>query len=80
MISEQLKSIIRDGEGLTIEFKECVSQVNKDVYETICAFLNRSGGHIILGVDDNGNITGVEDGALPRVNLVWIMSSGFTSS
>lgn len=67
MISEQLKSIIRDGEGLTIEFKECTYQVNKDVYETVCAFLNRSGGHIVLGVDDNGNVTGIDPEALPQI-------------
>ncbi len=64
MISEQLKSIIRDGEGLTVEFKECRDQINRDVYETVCAFLNRSGGHIVLGVDDNGNIIGIDADAL----------------
>jgi ATP-dependent DNA helicase RecG len=78
MISEQLKSIIRDGEGLTIEFKECTYQGNKDVYETVCAFLNRSGGHIILGVDDNGNVTGIDPGALPNGHGV-INPSNFTS-
>lgn len=67
MISEQLKSIIRDGEGLTVEFKECRYQVNRDVYETVCAFLNRSGGHIVLGVQDNGNITGIDEDALPQI-------------
>ena len=67
MISEQLKSIIRDGEGLTVEFKECRDQINRDVYETVCAFLNRSGGHIVLGVDDNGNITGIDADALPQI-------------
>jgi ATP-dependent DNA helicase RecG len=67
MISEQLKSVIRDGEGLTVEFKECRDQLNKDVYETVCAFLNRSGGHIVLGVDDNGNIAGIDKDALPQI-------------
>ena len=67
MISEQLKSIIRDGEGLTVEFKECRTQINRDVYETVCAFLNRNGGHIVLGVDDNGNITGIDADALPQI-------------
>ncbi|MDD4248207.1 MAG: putative DNA binding domain-containing protein, partial [Methanosarcina sp.] len=67
MISEQLKSIIRDGEGLTVEFKECKTQINRDVYETVCAFLNRNGGHIVLGVDDNGNITGIDKDALPQI-------------
>ena len=67
MISEQLKNIIRDGEGLTVEFKECRTQINRDVYETVCAFLNRNGGHIVLGVDDKGNITGIDKDALPQI-------------
>ncbi len=67
MISEQLKNIIRDGEGITVEFKECRDQVNRDVYETICAFLNRNGGYIVLGVDDNGNIKGIEADSLPQI-------------
>lgn len=67
MISEQLKSIIRDGEGLTVEFKECRDQLNKDVYETVCAFLNRSGWHIVLGVDNSGNITGIDSDSLPQI-------------
>ncbi|MBU4259850.1 MAG: ATP-binding protein, partial [Proteobacteria bacterium] len=46
MIAEQLRNIIKDGEGLTVEFKECRNQVNRDVYKSICAFLNRNGGHI----------------------------------
>jgi ATP-dependent DNA helicase RecG len=53
MISEQLKNIIRDGEGLTVEFKECRNHINR--------------GHIVLGVDDNGNITGIEADALPQI-------------
>jgi len=67
MISEQLKSIIRDGEGLTVEFKECRDRVNRDVYETICAFLNRNGGYIVLGVDYSGNIKGIEADSLPQI-------------
>ena len=67
MISEQLRSIIRDGEGLTIEFKECTHQVNKDVYDTVCAFLNRNGGHIVLGVRDDGVVTGIDADALPQI-------------
>ena len=64
MNTHQLQKIIKGGEGLTVEFKECRGQVNRDVYESICAFLNRNGGHIILGVQDNGIIKGVDPDAL----------------
>ncbi|WP_459877028.1 AlbA family DNA-binding domain-containing protein [Desulfothermus naphthae] len=35
------------GECINIEFKESKKAVNKEVYQTICAFLNRIGGHIL---------------------------------
>jgi len=67
MNTHQLQKIIKGGEGLTVEFKECRGQVNRDVYESICAFLNRNGGHIILGVQDNGIIKGVDPDALTEI-------------
>jgi len=67
MIAEQLRKIIKGGEGLTAEFKECRTQVTRDVYESICAFLNRNGGHIVLGVKDNGSISGIVPDALPGI-------------
>lgn len=54
-----MKKIIRQGEGTKVEFKTSSFQLSKDVFETICAFLNRSGGHLLLGVTNNGVIEGV---------------------
>ena len=55
-----LKNIISQGEGLTVEFKKANKQLPENLFETVCAFLNRNGGYIFLGVDDNANIIGVE--------------------
>jgi len=49
-IERQVLEIIKKGEGLDLEFKTCRDQLNRDVYETVCAFLNRHGGTILLGV------------------------------
>jgi ATP-dependent DNA helicase RecG len=46
----KLQQLIRDGEGLTVEFKRCAKELPKGVYKTVCAFSNRYGGHILLGV------------------------------
>jgi len=67
MIAQQLQEIIKAGEGLTVEFKECRTRVNRDVYESICAFLNRNGGHIVLGVQDNGIINGIDPEGLTEI-------------
>ena len=59
MTFEEIKNIIQKGEGIHIEFKESYNKLPKSLFETICAFLNTNGGIILLGVNDNGKITGV---------------------
>ncbi|MCD6590520.1 MAG: ATP-binding protein [Candidatus Aenigmarchaeota archaeon] len=55
MNRRELSELIETGEGYTLEFKESVSSsIGKD----ICAFANSSGGKIILGVTDKGEIKG----------------------
>ena len=57
MLERRLLALIKEGEGLRVEFKTCRKALNRDVYETVCAFLNRYGGEILLGVDDNGGVS-----------------------
>jgi len=59
MIVEKITQLIDQGEGLSVEFKESHTKLNKEVYKTICAFLNRNGGHLVLGVKNNGEIVGI---------------------
>jgi len=61
MNSEYLQKIISKGEGIDVEFKASEKALNKNVFETVCAFLNRNSGHLLLGVKDDGRIVGVED-------------------
>ncbi len=56
----QLLKLIRQGEGISTEFKACRNRLNRDVYESVCAFLNRHGGTILLGVQDSGEVTGID--------------------
>jgi ATP-dependent DNA helicase RecG len=55
----RIRTLLRDGEGLTVEYKPCHDKLPQTVYETVCAFSNRYGGDILLGVEDNGEVTGV---------------------
>jgi ATP-dependent DNA helicase RecG len=54
---EEVESLIKTGEGYTIEFKQ---GINDSLSRAICAFANSSGGKIILGVNDYGKIIGFE--------------------
>ncbi len=59
MTNDALLALINQGEGVTIEFKECKNEVSSEVYSTVCSFSNRFGGHIFMGVNDKGEIIGV---------------------
>jgi len=61
MTKEKILSLIAQGEGINIEFKESKTKLNRDVYESVCAMFNRHGGHLLLGVRDDGTICGVDD-------------------
>lgn len=53
------KDLISKGENEQLEFK--IDLEEKSVAKTICSFLNGNGGRIIIGVSDNGKITGVQN-------------------
>jgi len=55
-----IKSIVQSGEGYNAEFKIRVPAKVKELAEEVCAFANAAGGALLLGVDDNNNILGVE--------------------
>lgn len=67
MTIEKLQDIINQGEGTKVEFKTASSSLNRDAFDSICGFLNRSGGHLILGVKDNGTIKGVQEDKLQQI-------------
>lgn len=60
MTVDEIKKIIQNGENSYIEFKEENIRA-KELAEEIVAFSNSEGGVILLGVDDEGNIKGVEE-------------------
>ena len=71
---EKLKQIIDGGESITVEFKQSKGKLNKDVFETVCAFLNRNGGHLFLGVRDDGEIIGIKDEEIEKIKKEFVTS------
>lgn len=55
----QFIKLSKAGEGPRIEYKMCIEQISESLYETVCSFLNHSGGYILVGVRNNGEIVGV---------------------
>lgn len=56
--TENLQSLIDSGEGYNVEFKVRVPSKVRELTEEICAFANADGGHLLIGVDDNGKVIG----------------------
>lgn len=53
-------TLIKKGEGLKLEFKEAKGSVPASFYETVVAFANTDGGTVLFGIDDDGEVTGVQ--------------------
>ena len=77
MDNQKLRSILRLGENIAVEFKRCGNGIENDVYETVCSFLNRFGGDIFLGVLDDGTVNGVPENAVKDMtkNFVKMISN-----
>lgn len=58
-MDKSIIQLIKEGEGLTIEFKRTVDSPFK-VAKTIVSFANTSGGNLLIGVADHGAILGVQ--------------------
>ena len=66
-IAMNVKSIIKQGESETVEFKQ---SFDKEAVIAIGAFANKSGGTVLIGVDDKGKAKGVDIGKETLQNWV----------
>ncbi|MGB9770695.1 MAG: helix-turn-helix domain-containing protein [Candidatus Kapaibacteriota bacterium] len=59
MDAEKLKLLISEGESSTVEFKRKVTSPDK-IAKELCAFANSKGGYLIIGIDDDRKVVGVD--------------------
>ena len=64
MTESEFETMLSVGEHIGVEFKRAQNGVKEDTFETVCSFLNRFGGDIFLGVEDDGTVIGIPDGAV----------------
>lgn len=74
MTIQELSQIFANGENRTIEFKKSTNDITKDVYETVCSFSNRDGGHIFLGVKDDGTVLGIAPEHIDKIKKDFVTS------
>ena len=56
-----IRTLITQGEGQTVEFKQEIPRRADDLATELVAFANTQGGTLLLGVDDDGQIIGLAD-------------------
>ena len=76
MSINKLRQALAIGETVAVEFKRCGNGIGADVYETVCSFLNRYGGDLYLGVEDNGMVVGVPQSAAADIIRNFIKMVG----
>lgn len=54
---EELNQLVAQGESERLEFKSTTGQLNPGV-QTVCAMLNGTGGFVLFGVNDRGELVG----------------------
>ena len=54
-MDEKIKLLLQEGEGYKVEYKESPADIDKE----LVSFTNASGGIILLGVSDRGEIKGI---------------------
>jgi predicted HTH transcriptional regulator len=54
-----IKKLILEGEGVSLDFKKTISSCEK-IARTMTAFANNKGGRLLIGVADDGTIKGVK--------------------
>ena len=54
-----IKKLIFDGEGVTLDFKKTITSCEK-IARTMSSFANNKGGCLLIGVADDGTIKGVK--------------------
>jgi ATP-dependent DNA helicase RecG len=75
MNKQDILSLTQVGENRVTEYKEAKSKMPSSLFETVASFLNRDGGTILLGVSDDGIITGIDPGAVDKIKKEIINAS-----
>lgn len=59
-----------------VEVKECAASLSKDIWETVSAFANTSGGLIVLGISERNGFAPVADFDINRVREQFVAGMG----
>ncbi|MDR0538141.1 MAG: putative DNA binding domain-containing protein [Tannerellaceae bacterium] len=82
MDENDLKLIASRGENVFVEFSKCSTELTDSVFQSICSFLNKEGGALVVGIHDHGKIVGISDIFLDSMlnKFTYVMEKEITPS
>ena len=74
--SSRIATLLAIGENQNIEFKRACDGPKADTFESVCAFLNKAGGDLLRGVDDDVTVVGLPPKSVDAMirNFVKVMN------
>jgi len=77
----ELKSLLEAGETLTVEFKSDLKGLpDRDLVVAVAAMANTEGGILLLGVEEDGTVTGVQPNHQDAAGLTALIANRTTPS
>ncbi len=61
MDEKGLRTLLSRNEHYLLDFSNCTTEVTDSVFQSICSFLNKEGGALLIGVHDFGKIIGINE-------------------
>ena len=68
----RIAELLMQGEGLALEFQKCRDRLSREVFEIVCAFLDRHDGTLLLGVRDDGSVVGIDPESAPQIKKDFV--------
>jgi ATP-dependent DNA helicase RecG len=75
MTEEKVRTYLGKKENTWLEYKESKQSMPSNLFDTVCAFLNREGGIILLGVNDDGILEGIDVNQIENIKKNIVTSS-----
>jgi len=73
---DEIKTVLDKGETLAIEFKSDVKGLpDRDLVAAVVAMANTEGGLILLGVEDDGSVTGIQSHHQDTMGLMALIAN-----
>lgn len=69
----RLEDFLQQHESETLDFKRDLSGID-GIVKTVCAFANTVGGTVVIGVEDDRTVVGIEDPAGEEERLINVLS------